>query len=52
MKKEKQWRCFYEVWRATFWNWQEKKKSPSKGDKICQRNVVELMLEHKVSGRA
>lgn len=26
MKKEKQWRCFYEVWRATFWNWQEKKK--------------------------
>lgn len=29
-----------------------KKKGPSKGEKICQRNVVELMLEHKVSGRA
>lgn len=30
----------------------KKKKGPSKGDKICQGNVVELMLEHKVSGRA
>lgn len=40
MKKEKQWRCFYEVWRATFWNWQEKKKARAKEKKFAREMLL------------